>query len=99
MIDAQSEQLLTLTQAAKSLPGRPHVATLWRWRKRGIRGVTLETVVIGGRRYTSQEALQRFIDATTSVADGQQPSGQRRTQRQRQAAIRRAERELTAAGI
>ena len=38
MLDMQREHLLTLAQAAKILPGRPNLATLWRWRTRGIRG-------------------------------------------------------------
>jgi hypothetical protein len=72
MIDAQSEQLIPLTQAAKSLPGRPHVATLWRWRTAGLRGIRLETLLCGGRRMTSREALARFFARVTSAADGQQ---------------------------
>ena len=30
----------------------------------------LETVLIGGRRYSSQEALLRFFDMTTVAEDG-----------------------------
>ena len=30
----------------------------------------LKTVLIGGRRYTSQEALLRFFDMTTVAEDG-----------------------------
>lgn len=31
----------------------PDVTTVWRWRSRGVRGIRLDTVCIGGRRYTS----------------------------------------------
>ena len=65
MIDIEKERLKLMTEAAKSLPGRPHVSTLWRWFRRGIKGVKLETTVLGGRRYTSVEALQRFADRLT----------------------------------
>ena len=65
MIDPVTETLETLAEAARSLPSRPHPSTLHRWRLRGIRGVKLDTILIGGRRYTSREALQRFFAATT----------------------------------
>ena len=35
MIDVTTETLLALTEAAAFLPGRPSVATLWRWRTKG----------------------------------------------------------------
>ena len=61
MIDHEAEQLLTLTAAAKLLPGRPNVATLWRWRTAGIRGVKLETFLFGGRRMTLCEGFLVFL--------------------------------------
>ena len=68
-IDVNRERLLTVSAASKSLPERRHTATIWRWFHRGCRGVRLESVLIGGRRYTSKEALQRFI-ANTSQEGG-----------------------------
>ena len=56
-----TENLLTLAEASKRLPSRPNVCTLWRWANRGARGRKLETVLVGGRRYTSLEALNRFV--------------------------------------
>jgi len=72
------EDLLTIPQAARRLPTRDHgrhvhPSTVWRWTKRGIRGVRLEIVKIGGSTYTSQEALQRFSDRL-SRADSNQAS-------------------------
>jgi hypothetical protein len=72
MIDIQNEDLITLIQAARQQPpgrrGRPvHVSTIVRWADRGIRGVRLETVRIGGRRLTSRQALQRFADRLTGA--------------------------------
>lgn len=96
-IDIDRERLLTISAAAKSLPHRPHVATVWRWVQSGCRGTKLETILIGGRRYTSEEALQRFIERTTAAANGETiPT---RTAKQREKAIAAAERELAAAGI
>jgi Protein of unknown function (DUF1580) len=97
MVDINREQLLTFTEAAKLLPGRPNVATLWRWRTAGCRGVKLETVLVGGKRYTSREALQRFVDATTAAADGAEHSPQ--SNRQRSKSIDAAKSELEEAGI
>lgn len=38
-----------------------HVSTVWRWSLRGIRGNRLECFSLGGRRYTSREAVERFV--------------------------------------
>ncbi|MBI5764298.1 MAG: DUF1580 domain-containing protein [Planctomycetes bacterium] len=71
MIDPLVDEILTLREAAKRLPrcrnGRPlHVATLYRWVTRGLRGTRLETIRIGGSRCTSTEALQRFFNALSN---------------------------------
>jgi hypothetical protein len=68
-IDIHSEELRTLRQAAASLPGTPAPSTTWRWSRRGVRGIRLETVVIGGTRYTSLEALSRFAVALTAASE------------------------------
>jgi uncharacterized protein DUF1580 len=67
MIDIESEDVFTLTEATRQLPKlhsgkRPHVSTLFRWAERGIKGVRLETIRIGGRVCTSREALHRFFE-------------------------------------
>lgn len=91
-IEISCETLLSLADAAKALPNRPHTSTLHRWRMAGVRGVKLETCLIGGRRFTSLEALERFAAATTAAANGEpQPV---RTSRQRELAMDRAEQEL-----
>jgi Protein of unknown function (DUF1580) len=59
-MDMEKESLIRLAQAAQELPGRPHLSTVVRWSLRGIKGVRLETVVVGGRRFTSREAIRRF---------------------------------------
>lgn len=91
-IDRLTETLLSLSEAAKILPGTPHLSTLHRWRLRGVRGVKLETCLVGGRRYTSVEAVDRFLAASTAAADSQ--PNPRRTPVQRQRAIERAEEEM-----
>ena len=97
MIDPEREEIVTLTAATKTTPCRPNVATLWRWRTKGIRGIRLETMMIGGRRVTSREALSRFFAATTAAADG--APIQSETPRQRERAIERAEKRAAELGV
>ena len=97
MIDIATEQLLSLRAASKLLPDNPNLSTLYRWFMRGCHGVKLETVLIGSRRYTSRESLQRFAERTTAAATGEPiPT---RTAKQREREIAAAEAELDGAGI
>lgn len=65
MIDLASEHLIPLTDAPKHLPTRHgrkiHRATVFRWALKGLQGDHLETIKVGGARYTSVEALMRFV--------------------------------------
>ena len=95
MIDLKFEKLITLAEASRLLPGRPSVPTIWRWRNKGVRGRKLESVIVGGKCYTSVEAIQRF--AQQQGETNSQPI--LRTPAARERAISRAERELSDAGI
>ena len=64
-----TEPLISFAAAAKACPGRPCVRTIWRWANHGVRGVTLESVKVAGRRFTSEAALRRFIARTNGEAD------------------------------
>ena len=63
-IDVDAEDLVALCNARTAFPGgkRSH-ATLHRWKLHGVRGIKLETCLVGGRRYTSEQAIERFIAA------------------------------------
>ena len=98
MIDIQTETLVPVAKIPSHVPGRPHVATCWRWVQRGCRGVKLETLLVGGKRFTSLEALQRFAEATTAAADGTS-SVPASTPSSRRKAHKEACRDLDAAGI
>jgi len=67
------ENVLGFKEAARILPrqnGRAvHVSTIFRWWRRGLRGVRLRAGLIGGRRCTSREALQEFFDAVSAESD------------------------------
>lgn len=75
MIDIQNESLIQFRDVpnwtAEFLGNRVHPSTPHRWRLRGSRGVKLETVLAGGTRYTSVEALNRFFAGATAAADGE----------------------------
>lgn len=67
MIDTGVENLIPLRDVPRCLPPRPngkrlHISAVYRWTLRGVRGVRLETVKIGGTTYTSREAIQRFSE-------------------------------------
>lgn len=65
-IDIHNEEIITLSQAARLLPkiNSKHISpnAVWRWCRRGTRGVHLEHVRIGGRLFTSPDALNRFVN-------------------------------------
>jgi hypothetical protein len=63
-----NEDLVVLAKAAAWIADRtggrrPNISTLHRWATRGVRGVKLETVAVGHVRYTSIEAVRRFLSA------------------------------------
>ena len=95
MIDLEHENLLPI----RDVPGhirprcsgrRVHVSTVYRWTCRGVCGITLESVKIGGSTYTSIEALQRFADALTT--DNQRSTAHEHPALARQREIERATR-------
>ena len=98
MIDIQTETVVPIAEAPQHIPGRPSLATVWRWVLNGTRAAgKLESILIGGRRFTSVEAIQRFAQQSTAAADGDATPV--RTCKQRERAIEQAERELERAGI
>lgn len=70
MIDVATETLLLPTEVTGILPqqkGKTNVSTVYRWFQNGLRGVRLEYVCIGGTRFTSKEALNRFFAKVTAA--------------------------------
>jgi hypothetical protein len=64
------DSFIPIKDAPKHIPGRPNLATVYRWFQRGVRGVKLQTVCVGGRRFVARTALDEFISATTAAASG-----------------------------
>src|SRR5260370_14534387 len=71
---ASNETLMTLEQAwqsplltsGRSGKGVPY-STIYRWVSRGVKGAVLETVVIGGIRFVSNDSITRFIQEATDA--------------------------------
>lgn len=96
----ENETLISLAEAAASLPSsrpgkRLNLSTVWRWITHGVRGgVRLESVVVGGARFTSREAIARFIAAcnadTTTPTTTRTPTQARRDHEAAERALDRA---------
>lgn len=110
-IDLNNETLGSLSEITRLLPPyqgrRIHPSTLWRWSSRGIRGIRLETIRLGGRILCSVEAVTRFsaklADLDQQQADNDplpvRQKARKRTPTQRDRDVARARRELERAGI
>jgi hypothetical protein len=73
--DLRDDTPLSLLDAAALLGTftgkKPHVSTLWRWCLKGCKGVVLESICIGGKRFVTAAAIERFIEASTAARPGQ----------------------------
>lgn len=98
MIDMAKENLIAFRDVPKRLPRRPngktiHISVVYRWASKGIKGVILESLCVGGTQYSSIEALQRFADAITSNRPDS-PTPISRMTKTRQAQAQQAERQV-----
>ena len=57
-----SETLIPMNRAGKEFPTPVSRTALERWIRSGVRGIRLESILIGTRRFTSTEAIARFIE-------------------------------------
>jgi len=74
MANLLDEDLIPFALGIRSLPGRPHISTGYRFISKGSHGVMLETIVVGGRRFTTRQALRRFVANVTAAAQRQHNS-------------------------
>lgn len=61
MIDFTIEVPIPIKSAPSYFPVRKAQSTTWRYVLKGVRGRKLESAMIGGRRYTTREAIARFL--------------------------------------
>jgi hypothetical protein len=58
--DIAKENIVSFREASEMIPTHPGISTISRW-CRGVRGNRLESILIGGRRKTSRQAVERFL--------------------------------------
>jgi len=78
-IDFTTESVVPLNKAAQHYPGsRPHLSTVYRHALSGA----LETFKVGGKRYTSVEAIHRLVERCTNPNSPPAPPASSRRQRE-----------------
>lgn len=115
MINATTDRLLTLTEAAKICPKvggkRLSTVTMWRWTMEGLAGVRLEHARVGRCVFTTEEALNRFfrdvanarveqgVPKSSALAGTRASQPQKSTEKQREREIATAKARLIARGM
>lgn len=68
-IVANREALVALKDVAdvfrRKIGRRPCYETVRQWSSKGLRGVVLETVFVGGGKFSSEPAVDRFVEEYT----------------------------------
>ena len=85
----KKQEFVRLVDAPKHIPGRPHRNSVRRWADRGYEGIVLKSWRVGRTRFTSLEAIDEFITATTELHSA----------RAVQPAYRAAEKQLDSLGV
>jgi hypothetical protein len=101
MIDIWAEKVIDLSEASEIIPGNPSKQSLYVWTTQGVRGTVLETIQIGARRFTSREAIGRFVAALSDpakVAEVRANTPALRSPREQKKAARKAGERLKEAG-
>lgn len=107
--DSQSDELISLSKAAKLIPGRPSASAIWRWARRGILArsgerLRLEHIRLGTRVYTT-EAWVRDFGRRVAEADAHHfnkvvtSNARERSADDKLARLQRIELELKEAGL
>jgi len=75
MISFERETLVSLGDVPSLLPSRRgrrvHRATVYRWAAKGVGGVRLDVLRIGGSLFTSEQAVARFLEAQNAPHTGE----------------------------
>ena len=103
MVAILNEKLFPLRSAVNLVPSgqagkKLSIGTLFRWAMRGVRGVKLETVLIGNSRLTSREAIERFSTTLSARPDDQAAVATPSTPVRSRKAHEKADGKLAAAG-
>ena len=71
MPDLINDEFMTLSDAGRRLPGRPHASTVWRWCRVGVRGVRLRYRRLGRRIVVCPAALDEFTRRLAALDEAQ----------------------------
>lgn len=77
------KEAMPLSRVSDYIPGNPHVATIWRWVAKGVKGIKLSVVRVGGRTMVTPDAIETFLTRLNAVDEAQSPAitqSQRRKQ-------------------
>ena len=70
MNDREDKKYMPLKDAlAQIATVTVHDETLRRWHRQGLRGVKIETVLIGGQLLTTVDAMRKFIEQTNKKSE------------------------------
>ena len=97
-----SETAISIPEVVDHLPRRRgkkmHPSSAWRWALKGRRGIKLESILVGGVRMTSVEAIGRFVERLSQSSESESASLPTRTPAQRRRASEAAAKELERLG-
>ena len=70
------DKYIRFSKAARLVPGRRSQATVFRWAKKGVKGVHLRHIRVGGVNYTTEEWIEKFFEdlAAADVAGRRVPA-------------------------
>ena len=69
------EDLIPMSTAGKHVPPKGvNRSTVERWTRIGVKGIKLETVRVGGRRYTTLGSIQKFLIAQQKTGEQGEPT-------------------------
>lgn len=98
LIDPETEDLIPVRAVCTMFPGRSgkglSLSTVWRWILHGRRSHKLASIIVGGQRFTSRQAVARFLSAIN-----EQPVQKQRSSEAQEAAAARVQQELKANGF
>ena len=64
-INRTTSGLSTLTELANEMPSQITGATLARWIRKGLGPYKLDAITLGGREFSTMDAIDTFLELTT----------------------------------
>ena len=72
-------EYLTLSEAARAVPGRVSTPTIWRWAVHGVGGVKLRSARAGRKFVIRREWLTEFYEELGRVREAERDGGRCKT--------------------